>query len=147
MSSHFTYANPFSSIDVRSSSEKDCWLDWQQENVEQGFCLSPGLAAFSTTTDEDYEVTIVESDDVSLPSHCVYAVQVPFISESGQLHIRGGYADLDIPAANRYQSLLFVEAEGRQVEIRLGQAAASGVRLFHACQQYPRTKDFLVGGT
>jgi hypothetical protein len=130
-SHNFIFSNPFSSIDVRAPSAKDTWLEWTPENFEQGYCVANGLVSFSTSVDDEYEVTIVESDDEAVPEGCQFAVKAPFESEGNMIHIRGGYTDLDLPGHGPYRSIAYFELTGLRLLIRLGGSALIGAKVLH----------------
>jgi hypothetical protein len=128
----FSYSNPFSSLDVRASSAAHSWPEWQPADFVRGFCLGEHAVSFSTLTDDNYEVTVVESDDELVPEDCVFAVKAPLDSSGPAAHIRGGCPDVDVPTTWPCQSVMFLELVGSRVLLRLGREPVSGVKVLQA---------------
>lgn len=128
----FLYSNPFSSIDVRAEGAAESWLEWRAEDAERGFAISEHVVSFKTSSDDDYEVTVVESDDEQVPDDCLVAVKVPLANPGAIVHIRGGYSDVDIPTAKTCRSVMFLELPGNRVLLRLSQIGGAQHPALHA---------------
>lgn len=115
----FEYSNPFSAIELRATSVRDGVDQWSQEDFGRRYLLGPGLAGFGTSQDVDYTVVVEESHDESVPDGCYRAILVPADLPAGQLHIRGGYSDIDIDTPAAYVAVAFFELLDERILIRL----------------------------
>lgn len=115
----FEYSNPFSAIELRDASVRDAVDQWSPEDFDRRYLLGPGLAAFGTSQDIDYTVTVEEADSETVPADCYRGILVPVKLTAGQVHIRGGYSDVDINTPAAYVAVAFFELLNGRILIRL----------------------------
>lgn len=140
--STFDYSNPFSSIIFTTPAINNYWWPWEEIECEQGFYVEPGQVAVSTFTDDDYTVSIEESDDLAIPVDCIFAVQLPFLPVVPLVQVRGGYSDFDLEITGHVKSLVFIETEGSRVQVRLSSRYVGVPALLKANSKYPRQSHF-----